>query len=174
MAAIAAAWFRTTSVLDGIGTWLPQLGLRLLLGWEFLESGLEKLHGENWFGEIREHFLFPFNAVSTEVSWLLATWLELAGGVLLVVGLFTRFWAVSLFVLTVVAIAAVHWGVGDVWSGDLRGYESLGELVKGYVITNDGFGNYKLPLIFLVMLLPLIFGGPGRASLDHLLARRFR
>jgi putative oxidoreductase len=34
-----------------------------------------------------------------------------------------------------------------------------------------GYGNFKLPLLFVVMLLPLIFNGPGRFSLDELLAR---
>jgi len=29
-----------------------------------------------------------------------------------------------------------------------------------------------LPLIYLVMLMPLVFSGPGRLSLDHLIARR--
>jgi putative oxidoreductase len=168
------AWFRVTRVLDAVGSWLPQLALRLLLGWEFFESGREKLGGTNWFGDIRDNFPWPFSAVSPELSWWLATWFELVGAAMLVVGLFTRFWALSLFVLTVVAILAVHWGVGDPWSGDLRGYQSFGELVQGYVITSKGYGNYKLPLIFLVMLLPLIFGGPGRASLDHLIARRYR
>ena len=31
----------------------------------------------------------------------------------------------------------------------------------------DGFGNYKLPVIFIVMLLPLLFGGAGKWSLDY-------
>jgi hypothetical protein len=33
----------------------------------------------------------------------------------------------------------------------------------------DGFGNYKLPLIDLVMFMPLLFGGAGWWSLDHLM-----
>jgi putative oxidoreductase len=36
----------------------------------------------------------------------------------------------------------------------------------------DGYGNYKLPLIYLVMFMPLLFGGAGKWSLDHLIARR--
>jgi putative oxidoreductase len=45
----------------------------------------------------------------------------------------------------------------------------LSELWQGYAISNDGYGNYKLPLIYLVMLLPLILNGSGRLSLDHLI-----
>ena len=40
------------------------------------------------------------------------------------------------------------------------------DLVEGYAITDKGHGNYKLPLLFLVMLVPLILRGAGRLSLD--------
>ena len=70
--------------LDLLGLWLGLLSLRLLLGWDFFESGLEKWQGENWFAEIQDRFPFPFNLVPPEVSWQLATWFELLGGVALV------------------------------------------------------------------------------------------
>jgi putative oxidoreductase len=152
------------SLLNRIGEWLPQLGLRLLLAWEFWESGLEKLHGENWFADIKDGFPFPFNMVPVDISWTLATWTELLAPVLLVVGLATRFAGVSLLILTIVATAAVHWPAQ--WNG-------IGELLQGYVISDNGHGNFKLPVIFIVMLLPLIFRGPGRLSLDRLICRRY-
>jgi putative oxidoreductase len=78
------------------------------------------------------------------------------------VGLGTRFFAFILLFLTFVATAAVHWPtMWGMWS----------DLAKGYAITDMGHGNFKLPLLFAVMLLPLIFGGGGRLSLDHLVAR---
>jgi putative oxidoreductase len=147
------------AVLDRIGSWLPQLALRAIVGWEFFEAGLAKLQGENWFASIHGNFPFPFSAIPVEASWFLATWTELAGGVALWLGLMTRFWSTGLAVLTVVAIAAVHWPAD---------YNGLGELLHGYAITDQGHGNYKLPLILLVMLLPLVFSGAGKASLDHL------
>ncbi|MEI2455889.1 HvfX family Cu-binding RiPP maturation protein [Lysobacter firmicutimachus] len=149
--------------LDGVGAWLAPVGLRLILAWEFFESGREKLHGENWFGEIMAQFPFPFDRVPATLSWSLATWFELLGAIALLLGLATRFAAASLFVLTVVATAAVHWPQD--WMG-------LAQLAQGYAISDSGGGNYKLPLIFLVMLWPLILGGPGRLSLDAWLARR--
>lgn len=149
--------------LDAAGAWLAPLGLRLILAWEYFEAGLEKFRGENWFADIRDQFPFPFSVVPPEISWQLATWFELAGGVALLIGLGTRFFSASLFILTVVAIAAVHWPAD---------WHTLGELAQGYVLTDKGQGNYKLPLIFLVMLLPLILGGPGRLSLDAWIARR--
>ena len=33
----------------------------------------------------------------------------------------------------------------------------------------DGGGNFKLPLLFVIMLMPLVFHGAGRISLDRLL-----
>ncbi|UCC13455.1 MAG: DoxX family protein [Gammaproteobacteria bacterium] len=172
MNVISSMWLRVTDVLDSIGDWIAPLVLRVLVGWEFFEAGLKKYSGDNWFGSIQSNFPFPFNVVPPDVSWWMATWFELVGGALLILGLFTRFWAASLIILTVVATLAVHWGVGDVWSGDIRGYESFGEVLKGYVITNKGFGNYKLPLILLIMLVPLMLTGPGKASLDHFIRRR--
>lgn len=66
-------------------------------------------------------------------------------------------------VVTVVAIAAVHWPAH--WS-------SLAQLAQGYAITDRGFGNFKLPLIYLVALLPLLLKGSGRLSLDHVIRSR--
>jgi putative oxidoreductase len=154
---------RTLALLDGAGAWLAPLGLRLILAWEYFEAGLEKVRGENWFADIQDQFPFPFSVVPADISWQLATWFELAGGIALLVGLGTRFFSASLFVLTVVAIGAVHWPAE---------WHTLAELAQGYALTDKGQGNYKLPLIFLVMLLPLILTGPGRLSLDAWLARR--
>ena len=146
------------SKLNAIGTWLPQLALRLLLAWEFGEAGFEKLHGSNWFANIS--FPFPFNLLPPDISWGIATWFEIIGAFALAFGFATRFFSLSLIILTIVAIAAVHWPAQ--WS-------TLSELFTGYRITDkagDGFGNYKLPLLFLVMLLPLLFNGAGKLSVD--------
>jgi putative oxidoreductase len=158
-------WQRTVQRLEGLGQWLAPLGLRLLLAWEFWEAGLEKLRGSNWFEHIQQSFPFPFSQVSTELSWAMATWFELIGTLALVFGLATRFFAFSLAILTIVAIASVHWPAE--WDG-------LAGLWQGYAITDKGHGNFKLPLIFLVMLLPLILRGAGRFSLDALISQRLR
>jgi putative oxidoreductase len=156
-----------TARLRTAGDYLWPLVLRLLLFWEFWESGMTKLRGANWFAEIpwaewQKGFPWPFSAIPTELNWLAATWGELVFAVMLLFGLFTRFAALSLVVITAVATAAVHWPAD--WS-------SLGSLWEGYVITANGGGNFKLPLLFVAMLLPLVFYGSGKVSFDHLLLK---
>jgi putative oxidoreductase len=160
-----SVWESLTARLRGIGQLLPPLILRLIMGWEFWESGREKYLGDNWFTDIKDRFPFPFNSIPTDISWAMATYFELGGAILLVFGLFTRFAAYSLLVLTFVATAAAHWpDMVAMWS----------DLAKGYAIQDMGFGNFKLPLLFVVMLLPIIFQGPGKISLDYLLARQLK
>ncbi len=152
-----------TTKLNQFGVWLPQLFLRLILAWEFGEAGLEKLHGNNWFADIS--FPFPFNLLPPDISWGIATYFEIIGAVALMLGLATRFFSLSLIILTIVAIAAVHWP--SEWN-------TLSELFTGYRITDnagDGFGNYKLPLLYLIMFLPLLFSGAGKLSIDHWLRK---
>ena len=157
----------TTARLRAAGDTVWPLALRLIMFWEFWESGLIKYKGKNWFADIpwadwQQGFPWPFTLISTELNWFLATWGELLFAVMILLGLFTRFAAVSLIVLTMVATAAVHWP--NDWS-------SLSELWNGYMITSKGAGNFKLPLLFVLLLLPLVFHGGGRLSLDRVLLR---
>jgi len=159
---LASAWTAVTARLSGVGETIPPLVLRLIMGWEFWESGMEKLHGSNWFADIQQRFPFPFDLLPAGFSWTLSTWTEVLGAVLLWLGLGTRVAAFALLFVTFVATAAVHWPtMWAMWS----------DLAKGYAITDMGHGNFKLPLLFAVMLLPLLFNGGGKASLDHLFAR---
>jgi putative oxidoreductase len=156
-------WTALTERLDGVGDWLAPLGLRLILAWEFWEAGIEKFRGQNWFGSIQSDFPFPFDRVPPDLSWAMATWFELGGAIALLLGLGTRFFAFTLFVLTMVATASVHWPMN---------WQTLQDLAMGYAISDKGFGNFKLPLIFAVMLLPLVFKGAGKFSIDTLIAAR--
>ncbi|WP_386067014.1 DoxX family protein [Tahibacter sp. UC22_41] len=98
-----------TSRLQAAAEVVPPAVLRLVMGWEFWESGLEKLHGDNWFADIQGKFPWPFDVIPAGLSWALATGFELAGAVMLWLGLGTRLFAFSLMFLTFVATAAVHW-----------------------------------------------------------------
>jgi len=154
-----------TSRLRASGDYVWPLILRLIMAWEFWDSGVTKLNGENWFAQIpwadwQQGFPFPFDQIPVSLNWFLATWGELVFAVMVLLGLFTRFAAISLIIITVVATAAVHWPAE---------WNSFAELWNGYVITSKGGGNFKLPLLFVVMLLPLLFAGGGKFSLDYLL-----
>jgi putative oxidoreductase len=61
-----------------------------------------------------------------------------------------------------VATVAVHWP---------NDWDSLATLWQGYVISSSSFGNFKLPLLFVIILLPLIFYGGGKISIDQLLLK---
>ena len=89
--------------------------------------------------------------IHTDISWFISTWAELLGAIALVVGLGTRFTAATLIILDIVAWVSVHGG-------------------NGYNVCDNG---YKLPLIYLVMLIPLLFSGAGKASLDEYIKRYF-
>jgi putative oxidoreductase len=135
--------------LNGIGDYASMLALRVFLAWEFWGAGVKKFNGANWFERIQDDFPFPFSVIPTDISWFVATWSELLGAIALLVGLGTRYAALSLIILDMVALVSVH---AD----------------NGYNVCNNGF---KLPLIYFLMLLPLLLNGPGKASLDAIIAR---
>jgi putative oxidoreductase len=160
----AGLYTKAVAHLNAIGDFMPPLFLRLILAIEFGTAGFEKFHGTNWFQEVT--FPFPFNLLPHNISWNIATYFEILGALALVLGLATRFFSISLVILTIVAIASVH------WANDLS---SLSDLLAGYRIldqSGDGLGNYKLPLIYLVMFLPLIFSGAGKLSMDYWLIQK--
>ena len=150
------------NTLDALGLWIGLLSLRLVLAWEFGEAGVEKLNGSNWFADIQDQFPWPFNLIPADLNWAMATGFEIVGAIALVIGLGTRFFSASLIALTVVAMLSVHWP--ESWS-------TFDELLRGYALTDKGHGNFKLPVIYLAMLLPLVFMGSGRLSLDALVRR---
>jgi len=145
--------------LNNIGQFFPLLMLRLLLAWEFWEAGLQKFNGSNWFMHIQENFPFPFSVIDPQISWFMATWFELLGGIALLIGLGTRYVSISLLILTIVATIAVHIPA--------EGWTSFSDMLSGYAISDKGFGNYKIPLIYMIAFMPLIFMGAGKASVDH-------
>ncbi|QSA99809.1 DoxX family protein [Methylomonas sp. EFPC1] len=148
-------WF--DSNIHGLAPIFP----RLLLAYEFGEAGLEKLQGDNWFADLI--FPFPFNLLPADFSWTLATGLEIIAPIALILGFMTRFFSAALMVLTVVAIAAVHWPAE---------WQTLAELWKGYAVIDKGYGNFKLPLSYLFMLSSLVLSGSGRLGIDNWLKNR--
>lgn len=136
------------------------LALRLLIAYEFLEAGIEKAKGGNWFADLA--FPFPFNILPADFNWYLAMGLEIIAPIALFLGFATRFFSAALIILTIVAIITVH--APEHWY--------LFNFFKGYVITDQGHGNYKLPVMYLFMLVSLVCSGSGRLSIDEWMRHR--
>ena len=127
--------------------WLAPLFARIVTGWVFLWSGWGKLQNlpgvtKNFidWGIPLPHILTPF-----------VSGLEFVGGILLLVGLFTRIAAGGLGIVMIVAISSALWPQVD----------SLETLLGFYETTA------------LALFLWLAIAGPGSLSLDHVLKRRW-
>ena len=142
---------KLTKFLNCAGDYVALLPLRLVLAWTFWEAGVRKLGGENWFGDIAHEFPFPFNILPIDLSWFLATWTEILGAIGLLLGLVTRFWVAALIILDIVAWVSVHGG-------------------NGYNVCDNGF---KLPLLYLTMMIPLLMWGAGKISLDAFIVHKY-
>lgn len=127
---------------------LSLLAIRLILAYGFYKPAMLKWSDmsaiEVWFRGM--HYIFP------NLSAYAAASSELAGIVLLALGLMTRLISVPLIIVMVVAITTVHWSYG-------------------FDASHNGF---EIPLYYLLMLLFLLAKGPGRFSLDALLFKAER
>lgn len=138
--------------LDGIGL----LALRLWAGQEFLMAGWGKLSSglsaPEWFAGL--DFPFPLQMLGADLNWLAAGAGELALGMALILGLFSRFAALGLLFITYVAVYTVHFDLG--WAG------------WNQIETEQGLG-FKVPAMLALMLLTVLTQGGGRYALDALI-----
>jgi len=122
---------------------VPQLLFRLILAYGFFGPAMMKWSNidgiAGWFAGMG----YPLPTLN---AYLAAT-TELAGAVLLLLGLATRLISIPLMFVMVVAITTVH-------------------LPNGFEAGNNG---YEIPLYYLLMLVSLLISGPGRLSLDAVL-----
>jgi putative oxidoreductase len=124
------------------------LAIRLVLGIVFFAHGGQKLFG--WFGGggFAETAKMFEEGLKMSPGWLSAAFGgggEFFGGLLVFLGLFTRFGAFLIACTMVVAIVAVH------WSG-------------GLFASNNGF---EYPLVILGSAISLIMSGGGALALDN-------
>jgi len=129
-------------------TWLPPLIARIVVGWVFLWSGWGKL---NLLPRMIENFR-SWGIPYPEILTPFVSGVEFVGGILLLVGLFTRIAAAPLVAVMVVAIIAAKFG-------DIDSLETL-----------LGFEEMS----YLALFLWLAIGGPGPVSIDYLLTRSRR
>jgi putative oxidoreductase len=144
--ALARAASAPASALDPLQSWLA-LGLRLYAGWQFFESGLAKL--QDWSSTLylfTDEYHVPL--LPPAVAAVVGTAGELVFPVLLWVGLCTRLAAIGLSAVNAMAVVA---------------YAQV-LLAPGF---EAAIGQHVL---WGLMLLVVAIHGPGRISLDALLA----
>ena len=137
---------RTDPIANRLPAWLPDLvhsALRVITGALFMQHGVQKLFGL---------LLSPDRPWSGAPPVLSQMWfagvLEVFGGALIVVGLFTRPVAFVLAGQMAVAYFQAHAPRGS------------------FPILNGG----ELPVLFCFVFLYLFVAGPGRYSVDHALS----
>jgi putative oxidoreductase len=126
---------------------LAVLILRLFLGVTFIMHGSQKLLGAFGGGGVAG-MAGMLGKIGLEPAHILA-WVvaitEFVGGVCVVLGILTRFWAAGLVIDMAVAILKVH-------------------LPNGFFAGKNGF---ELPLALGVMALAIVLTGPGSLSVDR-------
>jgi putative oxidoreductase len=126
--------------------WIPQLLVRLFVGYLFFVTGWAKVGHLDAMAERFAGWGIPWPAFNAALS----AYTELIGGALIVLGLATRLAAIPLAFNMLVAIVVVN----------MRNVAGLDEFVE-----------LSEPLYALAFLW-LVFSGPGRVSLDHVVWSR--
>ncbi len=124
----------------------PPLIFRLMLAYGFYEPAMQKLKNIDTIPQWFESIGIPFPVINT----YMAVGTEVAGVILLTLGLATRIISVPLIVVMLVAIKTVH-------------------LKNGFACGDNGF---EIPFYYMLMLISLIVTGAGRFSVDHLIKRK--
>jgi len=137
---INAALGLTTS-LD----WLAPLLVRIYFGYFWAETGWGKIHNLNAFAQRFVGWGVPYPHISAALSG----YTEFIGGILLMLGLFTRLVSIPLMFNMFVALVMVK---------------------MKEVTAIDDFAEMDEAL-YMFILFWLIMAGPGRISIDHLIRR---
>ena len=141
MNAFVNVFYDWSRAIASLFTWLAPLAARITVGVVFAQTGWLKLHAlprmiENFRG---------WGIPAPEILTPLASGIEFVGGLMLLFGLLTRFAAVPLMIVMVVAIVSAK--LGDIDS----------------LVTLLGFEEVS----YFVMFAWLAIAGPGPVSIDH-------
>jgi uncharacterized membrane protein YphA (DoxX/SURF4 family) len=187
----AQSLLNTTRAVDFLGP----LALRLYLAPIFIIAGSNKLSNvENvgyWFASL--------GLPAPELMAYLAGITELIGGIALVFGIAVRWCAIPLMFTMVVAATTAHWENGwhvlpeqeltVPWEWRTDMIEEAADRKERIKSLAREHGNYawlteygsitilkngiEFAATYFIMLLVLFFYGPGKASIDHLISKRF-
>jgi len=135
---INAALGLTTS-LD----WLAPLLVRIYFGYFWAETGWGKIHNLNAFAQRFVGWGVPYPHISAALSG----YTEWIGGILLMLGLFTRLVSIPLMFNMFVALVKVK-------MKEVTGIDDFAEMDEA---------------LYMFILFWLMMAGPGRISIDHLI-----
>ena len=181
---------------------IAPLLLRLYLAPVMIQAGWNKYQSfegiVDWFGNTDYGLGLPFPLVLA----FLATAAELLGGILLLLGLATRWISIPLMVTMLVAAFSVHYPHGWAAIADASSWMSDGTIILNEAVMNapdklaaakgilQEHGNYEwltssgklvvlnngieFAITYFIMLLSLFFSGGGKyTSVDYFLAKKF-
>lgn len=191
-------WLDKSLAFEGIAPLL----LRLYLAPVMIQAGWTKYQGfegiVDWFGNEDYGLGLPFPLVMA----FLATATELVGGVLILIGLATRWMSIPLMVTMLVAAFSVHWQNGWAAIADASSWMSDGTILLNQTVLDapdklqaaksllqehghyewlTSSGNFvvlnngiEFAMTYFVMLLSLFFTGGGKyTSIDYFLFTNF-
>lgn len=145
MNSLALIYKRITKFLSQLD-WLPPLLARLSVGYIFAESGWGKIHNVEKVADFFLELMIP----APHFQAYLVAYTELIAGALLLIGLATRLASLPLIITMVVALRTAK-------------AEDIASL-------SDLFATSEF--LYIVLLVWLVIAGPGRLSLDYLIARK--
>lgn len=128
------------------------LAVRLLWGTWFFLSGIGKWQG---FDNVVEYFK-ELGIPNPDLNAYLATFTEMFGGFLLIIGLFSRLAALPLIVVMLVAYGTAH-------------HDALVDIFND----PDNFVKQS-PFTYLMAALIVFIFGPGKISVDYLIEKFWR
>lgn len=148
MNAFVTVFYDWSRAVAGCLAWAAPLAVRIVVGWVFASTGWIKL---THLPQITENFR-ALHIPAPEILTPFVSGVEFFGGLMLLFGLLTRFAAVPLMVVMIVAIL----------SAKLEDVDSLATLL--------GFEEVS----YFVMFAWLAIAGPGPVSLDRLVLKAAR
>ena len=148
MNAFITVFYDWSNVVAGALRWLAPLAVRIAVGSVFSWTGWVKL---NNLERMTDNFR-GWGIPAPEILTPLASGIEFVGGILLLVGLLTRFAAVPLMIVMVVAVVSAKWADIDSFV-TLMGFEEVS---------------------YFLMFAWLAIAGPGPVSLDHFVLKATR
>lgn len=145
MNALVTVFYDWSRAIAGYFAWLGPLAVRVTVGVVFMGTGWTKLHN---LPGITKNFI-ALGIPAPEILTPFVSGVEFFGGILLLTGLLTRFAAVPLMVVMIVAVISAQ--LGDVHSiEDFLGLEEIS---------------------YFVMFAWLAIAGPGPVSIDHFILK---